>query len=154
MKRWEAWTNHVGWTVVAASGLLYGALKYFVTASDPDSRLATPWQPSVLAVHLLAAPIAVFGLGLLFRRHALARWITGERLGRRTGGLMLWLAVPLGLSGYMVSVLTGELTRRWTGWIHAAMGLVFAAGYALHPRASTLPEDSPETPPEPKDGLL
>jgi hypothetical protein len=110
--------------------------------TDPDSRLATPWQPSVLAVHLLAAPIAVFGLGLLFRRHALARWITGERQGRRTGGLMFWLAVPLGVSGYMISVLTGELTRRWTGWIHAAIGLLFAAGYALHPRASALPEDS------------
>jgi hypothetical protein len=149
MKRWEAWTNHVGWAIVAASGLLYGALKYFVTASDPDSRLATPWQPSVLAVHLLAAPIAVFGLGLLFRRHALARWISGERQGRATGSLMMWLAVPLGLSGYLISILTGEAARRWTGWIHAAIGLLFAAGYVLHPRTSPPPADSPETPSEP-----
>jgi hypothetical protein len=149
MKRWEAWTNHLGWGVVAASGLVYGVLKYFVAASDPDSRLATPWQPSVLAVHLLAAPIAIFGLGLLFRRHALARWISGERQGRRTGGLLLWLAIPLGLSGYVVPVLTGELARRWTGWIHAAIGLLFTAGYALHPRTSTPPADSPEPPSEP-----
>ena len=152
MKRWEAWTNHVGWAVVAVSGLLYGVLKYFVTGSDPDSRLATPWQPSVLAVHLLAAPVAVFGLGLLFRRHALARWMTGERLGRRTGSLMLWLAIPLGLTGYAVSVLTGESARHWTGWIHSAMGLLFAAAYALHPRPSIPPADSPEAPAEPEGG--
>lgn len=151
MKRWEAWTNHVGWSIVAASGLLYGVLKYFAAASDPDSRMATPWQPSVLAVHLLAAPIAVFGVGLLFRRHALARWICGERQGRRTGSLMIWLAFPLGLSGYVVSVLTGESPRRWTGWIHAAIGLLFAAGYALHPRTSDPPVESPETPSEPQD---
>src|SRR4029079_18120231 len=149
----EAWTNHAGWALVAASGLVYGVLKYFVAGSDPDSRLATPWQPSVLAVHLLAAPVAVFGLGLLFRKHALARWLTGEWLGRRTGGLMLRLAIPLVLTGYAVTVLTGETARRWTGWIHAAIGVFFAAGYALTPRGSTPPADSPESPAESERGL-
>src|SRR5262249_59208366 len=54
VKRWEALVNHLGWGIVAASGLLYGVLKYFVHGSDPDSRLAVPWQPSVLAAHVLA----------------------------------------------------------------------------------------------------
>src|SRR5262249_26684079 len=79
MKRWEAWVNHIGWSLTALSGIVYGYLKYFAASADPDSRLARPWQPEVLALHVLAAPIAVFGFGLLFRRHALTRMTAGER---------------------------------------------------------------------------
>lgn len=144
MKRWEAWINHLGWGLTAASGLLYGVLKYFVGGSDPDSRLSTPWQPSVLAAHVLAAPFAVFALGLIFRKHVLTRLSTGQREGRPSGRVLTWCAIPLALTGYLIPVLTGEGARRWAGWIHAAIGLFFAAGYALHPSASAPPADSSE----------
>lgn len=144
MKRWEAWTNHIGWSLTALSGLAYGVLKYFVTSPDPDSRLSHPWQPSVLALHLLAAPVAVFSLGLLFRRHALARIAAGEREGRRSGVSMTRLAVPLALSGYLLQTLTGDAARRWTGWLHALAGLLFVVAYAAHPRRSRLPDDAAE----------
>lgn len=149
MKRWEAWTNHVGWALVAASGLLYGWLKYFAAHADPDSRLAHPWQPAVLAVHVLAAPVAVFGFGILFRKHALARLTSGERGRRKTGATMTLLAIPLILSGYALQTLTGDAARRWTGWAHAGLGLVYAVGYALHPLSSGAPDDAPELPAEP-----
>jgi hypothetical protein len=146
MKRWEAWTNHLGWGLTAASGVFYGILKYFVAGADPDSRLSHPWQPTLLALHVLAAPVAMFGLGLLFRRHALVRLFAGEREGRRSGGSMTWLALPLALSGYLVQALTGEAAHRWTGWFHAALGLLFAAAYLVHPRRSrSIPEDAPES---------
>jgi hypothetical protein len=149
MKRWEARVNHVGWGVTAVSGVLYGVLKYFVSASDSDSRLSVPWQPSVLAAHVLAAPVAVFALGLIFRKHVLVRLLAGQREGRPTGTLLTWCAFPLALSGYLLLVITGGWARRWTGWIHAAVGLLFAAGYALHPRGSGPPIDPPEPAPEP-----
>ena len=151
MKRWEAWTNHIGWSLTVLSGLVYGVLKYFVTSPDPDSRLSHPWQPAVLAVHVLAAPVAVFGLGLLFRRHALARIAAGEREGRRTGVSMTRLSVPLALSGYLLQALTGDAARRWTGWLHAGAGLLFAAAYAAHPRRSRLPDDAAEAAAEAED---
>lgn len=147
MKRWEAWVNHLGWSLTALSGLVYGALKYFVANPDPDSRLSHPWQPAVLAVHVLAAPVAVFGLGLLFRRHALAQLSSGEPERRRTGIVMTLLAIPLVLSGYVVQVMTGDAARRWTGWAHAALGIVYAIGYAIHPLLSRpLPDDAAEPP--------
>ena len=154
MKRWEAWINHVGWTLVAASGVLYGVLKYFVAGSDPDSRLGHPWQPAVLAVHVLAAPVAVFGFGLLFRRHVLARFFASA-VGRKglTGTAMTLLAVPLALSGYLLQTLTGDAARRWTGWGHAALGLFYAIGYAMHPVPSRLPDDAAEAAAEAEDGL-
>lgn len=153
MKRWEAWVNHAGWSLTAASGVLYGIFKYFVASPDPDSRLAHPWQPALLALHVLAAPVAVFGLGLLFRRHALNHLATGTRERRRTGRMMTLLAVPVAMSGYVLQTLTGDAARRWTGWTHAALGLVWAAGYALHPLSSRLPDDSAEAAAEAKDGV-
>ncbi|MGH9364854.1 MAG: hypothetical protein ACRD1B_06260, partial [Thermoanaerobaculia bacterium] len=113
-----------------------------------------PWQPAVLAAHVLAAPVAVFGLGLLFRRHALARLSEGEPARRPTGIAMTLLAIPLALSGYLLQTLTGDAARRWTGWGHAALGLVFAAGYALHPLASRLPDDAAEAAAEAEDDVL
>lgn len=148
MRRWEAWTNHLGWALVSASGILYGVLKYFVGSPDPDSRLGHPWQPSVLAAHILLAPAAIFGLGLVFRRHALARWRMGEREGRKTGTILLFAAFALILSGYLLQAFTGESARRWTGWLHAAIGLLVAAAYALHPRGSWEMDDARETPAE------
>jgi hypothetical protein len=154
VKRWEAWTNHAGWLLAAASGLLYGYFKYFAPAADPDSRLAHPLQPTVLALHVLAAPVAVFGLGLVFRRHALARLRMGERQGRRTGAWMAALAIPLAVSGYVLQVVTGDAARRWTGWGHAAAGLLFAAAYAVHPRQSgAFPDDPAKPAPEAENGL-
>jgi hypothetical protein len=145
MRRWEAWTNHVGIALVGGSGVVYGLMKYVLSGSEPDSRLGHPMQPAVAKLHILAAPIAVFGLGLLFRRHALARLFGGEVEGRRSGSLMTWLFVPLCFSGYLVQAITGEAARRWTGWTHAAVGLLFAAAYAFHPRRSRLPDDSAKT---------
>jgi hypothetical protein len=154
MKRWEAWTNHLGWSLTALSGLVYGAVKYFLVSPDADSRLSRPWQPTVLAVHVIAAPVAVFGIGLLFRRHALARISRGEREGRRTGVWMTWLAVPVALSGYVLQALIGDAARRWTGWLHAGVGLLFAAAYAAHPRRSRLPVDAAEAAAQAEDEVV
>jgi hypothetical protein len=134
MKRWEAKLNHGAWALTAATGVAYGVLKYFVPAADPDSRAGSPWQPLFLAGHVLLAPLAVFALGLIFRRHALARWRNGQREGRPSGRILFFAAIPLVVSGYVVQVVTGSGIRRWTGWGHAALGAIFAAAYLFHPR--------------------
>lgn len=134
MKRWEAWWNHSALIAVSLTGVLYGAFKYFVPASDPDSRIGHPLQPFFLKAHILVAPFAVMGVGLLLRRHALARIRSGEINGRRTGVAMLWLFLPLGLSGYLVQVFTAPGATRATGFAHAALGVIFLFGYGFHPK--------------------
>jgi hypothetical protein len=148
MKRWDAWLNHAGWALVSVTGVLYGILKYFVHNPDPDSRLSHPWQPAMLAAHVLAAPLAVFAIGLVFRRHALPRWRTGEREGRSTGGILLFLGLALVASGYLLPVLTGDAARRWTGWVHAGIGVVVAGAYLLHPKKPSTRGDFAERTPD------
>ncbi len=134
MKRWEAWWNHAALAAVALTGIAYGVVRYFMHSPDPDSALGHPWQPFLLKAHIVLAPFAVFGVGLLLRRHALARRRSGEINGRRTGNSMLWLFLPLVLTGYLVQVITAREAARVMGWGHAILGVFFVTGYALHPK--------------------
>jgi uncharacterized membrane protein YidH (DUF202 family) len=148
MRNWEAWIIRVGFGLASASGIVFGAMKYFLSGSNPDSRLGHPWQPAVLAAHVLAAPVAVFAMGLLLRGHTLPRLKRGEPEGRTSGLSLAAAGMPLVFSGYLVQVLTGEALRKWTGWIHAALGLLFALAFLMHMPASRPPDDSPEAPSE------
>jgi hypothetical protein len=134
VKRWEAWWNHAALAAVSLTGLAYGAFKYFVPSADPDSRVGSPWQPWLLKAHVLVAPFAILGIGLLLRRHALARLRRGEQSGRRTGVAMLWIFAPLTLTGYLIQVFVAPAAVRSTGWIHAGLGILFVLGYAFHPK--------------------
>jgi hypothetical protein len=134
MKRWEAWWNHSALIAVSLTGLVYGVFRYAIPSPDPDSRAGHPLQPYLLKTHILVAPFAIMGVGLLLRRHALARMRQGEQHGRRTGAAMLWLFAPLALSGYLIQVFVEPGTVRWTGWIHAGLGAIFILGYVFHPK--------------------
>jgi len=134
MKRWEAWWNHAAIVAVSVSGVAYGIFKYFVPASDPDSRIGHPLQPVLLKAHILVAPLAVFGIGLIFRRHAVARIQAGESYGRRTGTVMLWLLLPLTMTGYLIQMFVETATVTAAAWSHVGLGIAFLLGYAIHPK--------------------
>jgi hypothetical protein len=138
VKRWEAWWNHAAIVAVSVSGVTYGIFKYFVPGSDPDSRIGRPLQPALLKAHILVAPLAVFAIGLIFRRHALARIQAGESYGGRTGAVMLWLLLPLAMTGYLIQIFVDTTPVRAAGWSHAALGVCFLLGYAFHPKRRAL----------------
>jgi hypothetical protein len=132
MKRWELFLLHASVLAIAVSGVVYGFMKYVMTGSDPDSPLGHPWQPGVLKAHVLAAPFLVFAFGLVARGHALPKWRSGEKTGKKSGISLLGLVAPLVLSGYAVQVFTGDSLRRETGWGHTATGVLYLLAYAAH----------------------
>jgi len=148
MTRWEAWVIRAGFGLAAVSGIALGVMKYFLSNPDPDSRVGHPMQPAVLAAHVLVAPLAVFAMGLLWKGHVLARIRRGEKEGRSTGLLLFGIGLPMVFSGYLVQVFTADALRKASGWFHAAVGLLFAAAFAIHVPASRPPDDSPEAPPQ------
>ena len=64
--------------------------------------------------------------------HALKKLQGGEDPGRASGSGLLGLAAPLVLTGPLIQVLTGDAARQWTGWIHAALGVVYVLAYVAH----------------------
>jgi hypothetical protein len=137
VRRWEAWWNQSALIAISVTGLAYGVFKYFVPSPDPDSRAGHPLQPWFMKTHLLIAPFAIFGVGLILRRHALARLQTGEVNGRRSGATMLLIFAPLVLSGYVIQMLVSPAATRAVGWTHTALGLLLLLGFVAHPKRRT-----------------
>ena len=144
MKRAEARFLHLAFALASVTGVVYGVLKYFVPARDPDSNMAVPWQPAVLKAHVLLVPLLVFGVGLVFSRHAVGRFRAGEKQGRRSGVSLLASAAPVVFSGYLIQALTGPTAVRLTGWTHAALGFLLAAFWLLHGIAQPVDEEDDE----------
>jgi hypothetical protein len=141
VKRWAVVLNHLAWAFAGLSGIAYGVMKYFLAGSDPDSRAGHPWQQPMLKAHILAAPFLVFTLGLVFSGHALARLKGGMDPGRTSGSGLLGLAGPMILTGALIQALTGDVARQWTGWIHAALGVLCILAYGAHLLKKRLPDE-------------
>ncbi len=132
MNRSSQFFSHAATAAVGLSGIAYGAMKYLLVSSDPYSRVGHPWQEPALKVHILAAPFLIFMLGFLLNTHAFQRLRSPERTGRFTGLTALGLATPLILTGVLIQALTGDVARRWTGWAHAAVGVIYILVYLGH----------------------
>ena len=72
MTRLEAWFLHVATILVGGGGLVYAWMRYFVRPDDPFAVVNHPWQPDVQHLHVVAAPLLVFALGLIWQSHVRA----------------------------------------------------------------------------------
>lgn len=132
MKRWEAWSVHVSTVLVAGTGLVYAAMRYLMAPADPFAVVNHPLQPTVQHLHVLAAPLLVFGAGLVWRDHVWKHYRQGVRSARRSGLGMLYTLVPMVVSGYLIQT---TVTEGWrTAWIavHLAASAIWILGYAGH----------------------
>ncbi len=133
MTRLEKILVHGGTLATGVTGLAYAAFKHLMTSDDPFTAYNHPLQPWMLTLHVLAAPVLVFGVGIIFKDHVLGKMKNGAPPGARRGGLWtLALVIPLILTGYLVQVLASGDFRNVTAWIHLGLGAAFLAFYLLH----------------------
>jgi hypothetical protein len=119
--------------ITTATGLVYWVMKDLMRPRDEFSVLGHPWQPHMLAAHLMIAPVLVFALGLIAREHILEGIRSrGAFAGWRTGLSLLGLAAPMVLSGYGLQVITDVETRRVVGLVHLFSGALFATLFLAH----------------------
>jgi len=128
----EVWAMHLSVLLVSATGLVYAWLRYLATPGDPYGVVSRPWQPAVQHVHLLVAPLLVFAVGLIWRRHVWCGWRQGIRARRRSGLATALSLVPMVASGYLLQAAVEDAWRRAWGWVHLATGLLWIAGYVAH----------------------
>ncbi|HET8946984.1 MAG TPA: hypothetical protein VFQ07_08370 [Candidatus Polarisedimenticolia bacterium] len=133
MTRLERWLLDLSIGFSALTGAVYYVMKAWMRPRDPYSVLGHPWQPHVLAAHVLVGPLVIFALGLIAREHIVDRIVSGKpQTGRRTGLLITSLALPMVLSGYLLQVVTAPAGRRFLGLLHLVSGLLFALLFVSH----------------------
>ena len=133
MSSFEKWLLHLSTWLAAATGLLYFTMKHALRSQDPFSVVNHPWQPHVLAAHVLVAPLLIFSLGLIAREHIIGRFLDARpHRSRRSGVLAIALAVPMVVSGYLLQVSAVEPLRRMLALTHLVSGSLFALLFLLH----------------------
>jgi hypothetical protein len=132
MNRLERWSVVAGSFLVTVTGLVFLWMKYLLRSDDPFAVINHPWQPAVLKLHILTAPVLVFGLGLIAVRHVLAHWLAGVPHARRSGIAAAVTVLPMILSGYLVQAITDARWLSVTSWVHVATGVVYGGAFAAH----------------------
>jgi hypothetical protein len=132
LTRLEAWTLHAANALVGGTGLVYAWMRYLARPDDEWAVVNHPWQPAVQHLHVLAAPLLVFGGGLIFQRHVLARLRAGFRPRRPTGLALTLTLVPMIASGYLLQTSSGEAWRRVWIAVHLGASALWMIGYLVH----------------------
>ncbi|MEO6259741.1 MAG: hypothetical protein ABIP63_05295, partial [Thermoanaerobaculia bacterium] len=112
MSRAQVRTLHASVLAITITGAAFAFMKYAMTSNDPFAVINHPWQPGMLAAHVLAAPFALFALGWIFGDHIWPSF-TGRRPNRPTGVVSMVLIAPMALTGYLLQVITEERARHW-----------------------------------------
>ena len=136
MTRWETWLSHVSVTAVTASGLAYFWMKYLLETDDPFALVNHPWQPAMLSLHILAAPVLLFVLGLIVSSHVRRKLSSGSSANRRSGWIGLICFPLMAASGYALQISASAWTTRTAFVAHLASSAVFALGYLAHQAVS------------------
>src|SRR5262245_22744508 len=93
------------WSTAAAvcvTGLVYGWMLYCVSPEDPMDLANHPWQPTMLYLHVLAAPVWLVVFGVLWQAHALPKLQSPEAARRRSGITLIVLSIAMAASGYLL----------------------------------------------------
>jgi hypothetical protein len=131
MTRGERALLHVANGVVGITGVVYAVMRYLMQPSDDWSVVNHPWQPHLQHLHVLAAPLLVFAVGLVWTRHVAAQLRSGS--GGRTSGLGLMAGfVPMAVSGYLIQVTVAEWWRGLWVAVHIASSLLWISAFASH----------------------
>jgi hypothetical protein len=132
VSRYESWMIHLANLLVGGTGLVYAWMLYLVRPTDPYAVINHPWQPQVQHLHILVAPLLVFAVGLVWRRHFLAHWKGGVQKGRRSGVSLAFILAPMVVSGYLIQTAVDDGWRKAWVAVHLATSALWLAGYLAH----------------------
>ena len=132
MTWWERWSFNTLHVVVAATGVVYFGMKYVLATDDPFAVVNHPWEPAVLSVHVIAAPIFIAFFGMLFRSHTLRKIVSPNPANRRSGWVSLITFSAMAFSGYLIQVAASPLLLTAALWTHVVTSVVFVLGYTIH----------------------
>ena len=133
MSRLQLLWLHLSVALTAITGVVFAVMKYLMKSDDEFSVVNHPWQPHMLAAHVVIAPALLFILGWVFSNHMLPKYRFGDRDKHRgTGIASMSLIVPMALSAYLLQVSTNETLREVMAWAHGITSALFLLAYLIH----------------------
>lgn len=123
---------HLSVAAVAITGTVFAWMKYFMETDDPFAVANHPWQPGMLAAHVVIAPAMVFALGWLWAAHILPKVGSGTRARRRSGLFGAVMIAPMIFSGVLLQASTSELLRSAMEIAHWISSGFFVLAYVTH----------------------
>ena len=132
MSRFEAWLLHVATALVAGTGAAYAVFLYLLEPADPFAVASHPLEPVVQRLHVLASPVLLFLVGVVWQRHILKGLRSGRPERRRSGWALVLLLLPMVASGYFLQVAVEPVWRSLWRVVHLATSVAWALGYLAH----------------------
>lgn len=117
-------------TLLLLSGLAWLVLVYLLAPAGEDTPAPHPWAGTALAVHGIAAQLALVVFALVGQAHLRAGWRMARQ--RRSGagvGVALALLLLTGLGFYYSA---NEAALPWLRWSHVAAGVLLSGLVAWH----------------------
>ena len=130
--KFERWGFNGAYAAITLSGGAYLVMKYLMMTDDPFAVVNHPWEPTMLAIHVIAGPIAIALFSLAFRSHGLPQIWQATRVNRKSGLAAGSVFLVLVGSGYLNQVATDPIVLEASIWTHVGAGGVFVAAYAVH----------------------
>lgn len=132
MSRLQLVWLHLSVALTAITGIIFAVMKYFLKSDDDFAVANHPWQPHMLAAHVVLAPAALFILGWVFANHMLPKYLFGDGRNVKSGVAQMALILPMALSAYLLQVSTNETMREVMAWAHWITSAAFLLAYLIH----------------------
>ncbi len=132
MSRLQLLWLHASLALTTITGIVFAFMKYFMKSADEFAVANHPWQPHMLAAHVVIAPVLVFVLGWTYSNHMLPKLRFGDGTNRKTGIALMVLIAPMVLSAYLLQIATNDSLRQAMAVSHWISSGVFVIGYVAH----------------------
>jgi hypothetical protein len=132
MSRGQVLLVHLSNLLVAGTGLVWAVMRYALEPVDEFALQNHPLEDEFQAAHVLAAPLSVLALGIVWAVHAAPHLAAGTRTRRRTGMLLLGCAPAMVASGYLLQVAVEPGWREGFVLVHLVTSLAFLVLLAAH----------------------
>jgi hypothetical protein len=132
MTRGEARLVHLAQLLVGGTGLAWAWMLYFLEPEDEFAVLNHPWQDDMQALHVLTAPLLIFAVAAIWRRHAWQRIRSGFTSRRHTGLVLAISFFPMVASAYLLQVSVDPAWREAWLVVHLASSGIWLLSFALH----------------------
>jgi hypothetical protein len=132
LSRAQILTLQLAFWLTTLTGAVFAWMRYAMKSEDPFAVANHPWQPHMLAAHVVLAPFLLFVLGWIFGNHIWPAFARKDVPHRKSGIVAMALIVPMALSAYLLQIATSDALRKAMAAAHWITSTVFALAYIAH----------------------